>query len=88
MDDGFFHHLRPYAYPEVMSMDEEKVILQDLPTSVRGFCYHDDDGEEFVILNSRLTREQNMTTYDHERKHLIRGDMYESNYNEYGGEKK
>ena len=67
--------------------DERPAQLVDLPTSVRGFCYHDDDGEEFVILNSRLTREQNMTTYDHERKHLIHGDMYEPNYNEYGGEK-
>ena len=68
--------------------DERPAQLVDLPTSVRGFCYHDNDGEEFVILNSRLTREQNMTTYDHEHKHLIRGDMYEPNYDEYGGEKK
>lgn len=66
-------------------MDEEKVILQDLPTSVRGFCYHDNDGEEYVVLNSRLTREQNRRTYDHERGHLDRGEMYEPNYNEYGG---
>ena len=64
-------------------MDEEKVILQDLPTSVRGFCYHDNDGEEYVVLNSRLTREQNRRTYDHERGHLDRGEMYEPNYNEY-----
>ena len=68
--------------------DERTAKLVDLPTSVRGFCYHDDDGEEFVILNSRLTREQNMTTYNHERKHLLRGDMYEPNYNEYGGDEK
>ena len=66
-------------------MDEEKVILQDLPTSVRGFCYHDNDGEEYVVLNSRLTREQNRRTYDHERGHLDRGEMYEPNFIEYGG---
>lgn len=68
--------------------DERPAQLVDLPTSVRGFCFHDDDGEEFVILNSRLTREQNMTTYKHERKHLVRGDMYEQTYNEYGGDEK
>ena len=68
--------------------DERPAQLVDLPTSVRGFCFHDDDGEEFVILNSRLTREQNMTTYKHERKHLVRGDMYEPTYNEYGGDEK
>lgn len=67
--------------------EERKVRLMNLPTSVRGLCYHDDDGEEFVILNSRLTHEQNVTTYRHEKKHLQRGDMYEPDYNEYGGGK-
>lgn len=69
-------------------MEEEKVILQDLPTTVRGFCYHDDDGDEFIVLNSRLSMEQNRTTYEHERKHLVHGDMYEPTYNEYGGDEK
>lgn len=55
----------------------------DLPTSVRGFCYHDDNGEEFIILNSRLTREQNLKTWKHEQEHIRRGDMYEPTYNEY-----
>ena len=66
-----------------MLMEEEKAILVDLPTSVRGFCYHDDDGEEYMILNSRLTREQNKRTYRHEMDHIVRGDMYEASYNEY-----
>ena len=66
-------------------MDEEKVILQDLPTSVRGFCYHDNDGEEYVVLNSRLTMEQNRRTYAHEKLHIERGDMYDETYDEYGG---
>ena len=65
--------------------DERPALLVDLPTSVRGFCFHDDNGEEFIILNSRLTREQNRLTYDHERKHIERGEMYETNYIEYGG---
>ena len=66
-------------------MDDNTVILQDLPTSVRGFCYHDDEGEEYVVVNARLTREQNRKTYDHERDHIARGDMYEPTYHEYGG---
>ena len=61
----------------------EKVILQDLPTTVRGYCFHDDDGEAFVVLNARLTREQNIKTYDHEQDHIRRGDMYEQTYEEY-----
>ena len=66
-------------------MTDRPAQMMDLPTSVRGFCYHDDDGEEFVVLNSRLTREQNRRTYKHERGHIARGDMFEPSYNEYGG---
>lgn len=65
-------------------MEEEKVILQDLPTSVRGFCYHDSNGDEYVVLNSRLSREQNRITYEHEKRHIDRDEMYEPTYNEYG----
>ena len=64
-------------------MDEYKAMLVDLPTSVRGLCYHDDNGEEFVILNARLTREQNLKTYDHEHDHIERGELYEPTYIEY-----
>jgi len=64
-------------------LEEAKIRLMDLPTSVRGFCYHDDNGEEYVILNARLTREQNRKTLRHEKKHIARGDMYEPNYIEY-----
>ena len=58
--------------------------LVDLPTSVRGFCFHDDDGEEFIVLNSRLTWEQNRITYDHEQEHLSKEEVYDKDYHEYG----
>ena len=64
-------------------MDENRVILQDLPTSVRGFVYQGDDGDPVIVVNARLTREQNRKTYDHERDHIARGDMYEPRYREY-----
>lgn len=38
-----------------------------------------------MVLNARLTREQNRKSYDHELEHIERGDMYEPTYNEYGG---
>ena len=67
-----------------MQMEEERpATLVNLPTSVRGFCYHDDDGEEYVVLNARLTREANRKTFDHERRHIRRGDLYDGNYIEY-----
>lgn len=64
-------------------MDENRVILQDLPTSVRGFVFQGDDGEPVIVVNSRLTREQNRKTYDHERGHIDRGEMNEPTYHEY-----
>lgn len=64
-------------------MDEPIVILRDLPTSVRGFCYHDDEGRPFIVLNSRLTREIQILTYRHELDHIQHGEMYDITYMEY-----
>ena len=66
-----------------MLMEEEKAILVDLPTSVRGFVFTDDNGDPRIVVNARLTREQNRRTWDHEKKHIARGDMNEPNYIEY-----
>lgn len=59
------------------------VRLENLPTRIKGFCYHDDDGHEFIILNSRLPHEMNLESYQHELLHIERGDMYDMNYHEY-----
>ena len=64
--------------------DEYTVRLMDLPLSVRGFVYHDDDGRPVIILNARLTREQNASSYLQELKHIERGDLDNLNYFEYG----
>ena len=69
-----------------MTVTENRpAILDNLPTTVRGFCFHDNDGESFVVVNARLTREQNRRTYDHEKKHIDRGEMFNEDYHEYGG---
>ena len=68
-------------------MEENEAILKDLPTSIRGFVFLGDDGEPVIVVNSRLTREQNRKTWNHERDHIRRGDMFEPTYNEYGGAK-
>ncbi len=65
--------------------DEPIVILQDLPTSVRAFCYHDDDDNAFVILNARLNREMQKKAYLHELEHIRKGQMYDPDYKEYEG---
>lgn len=66
--------------------DDCPALLMDLPTSIRGFCFLDDDGEPRIVLNSRLTHEQNMKTWLHERGHIIREELTDLNYHEYGGE--
>lgn len=64
---------------------ENRVILQDLPTSVRGFVFTDENGDPVIVLNSRLTWEQNFLTCLHERLHILRGELEDENYLEYGG---
>lgn len=66
-----------------MYMNENEVILADLPTSVRGFVFLGDDGEPVIVVNSRLTREQNLKTFKHEKRHIRRGDMENNDYKEY-----
>lgn len=62
---------------------DERVILLDLPTSVRGFVFMGDDGEPVIVLNARLTHEQNRRTWLHERGHIERGEMNDPDYHEY-----
>lgn len=63
--------------------DDQRVILQDLPTSVRGFVFLGDDGEPVIVVNSRLTREQNRKTYTHEKKHIERSELTDPAFREY-----
>ena len=66
-------------------MDEVRTILQNLPVSVKGFCYHDDDGQPVVVLNARMSAERRMKAYRHELEHIKNGDMFNEDYCEYGG---
>ena len=65
--------------------NEIRTILQDLPVSVHGFCFHDDDGQPVVVLNARLSAEKRMKAYRHELEHIERGEMFNEDYHEYGG---
>lgn len=66
-------------------IEDRPAVLVDLPTSVRGFCFHDNDGELIIVLNSRLTREANKTTYSHEVGHIVRNEIDNISYIEYQG---
>ena len=49
-------------------MNEYRVVLMDLPTTVHGFVIGKD--EPTIILNSRLTHEFNQETWKHELIHI------------------
>lgn len=65
-------------------MDENRpAIVVDLPTTVRGFVYHDNNGEYYIVVNARLTREANRRTWIHEKRHIRCGDLENTCYHEY-----
>ena len=49
------------------------VRLIDLPPGIPGFVRQQDDFYT-IVLNSRLTRERNQKTFEHDRGHLINDD--------------
>lgn len=69
-------------------MENNQAILADLPTSIRGFVFLGDDGDPVIVVNSRLTREQNRKTFHHEKRHIQRGDLTNKTYHEYEDGKK
>ena len=40
-----------------------RTVLQDLPSSIRGFVVLDENGDPTIVLNSRYNRETNIETY-------------------------
>lgn len=54
-----------------------RTILLNLPPKCRGYIYKDlEVGEEICVLNARLSREDNIKTYQHEQQHVKNGDLH------------
>ena len=56
-------------------MIDTKIIYYDLPCSVKGFIKETSDGYTYIVLNSRLNYEQNLSTLDHELYHIDNKDL-------------
>jgi Zn-dependent peptidase ImmA (M78 family) len=69
-----------------MQMEEVPIVLKDLPAEIRGFICLGSDFEPIIVINSRLSREQQLRTYRHELQHLRKGEMFNEDYHEYGGD--
>ena len=66
-------------------MKDTPIVLKDLPIGVNGFCCLGSDYEPIIVINSRLSREDQLKTYRHEQEHIQSGEMFDENYHEYGG---
>lgn len=67
--------------------DNITTILADLPTTVHGFVTFGSDYQPLIVINSRMTVEQQRKTYRHELNHILRGDLWDEDYTdetEYG----
>lgn len=59
------------------------VVIEDLPTTIHGFCCLGEDYEPCIILNSRLSIEQQKEAYLHELHHISSGELDDMGYREY-----
>ena len=64
-------------------MTDVPVVLKDLPVKIHGFVCLGSDYEPIIIINSRLSWEQQQRTYRHELLHIQRGEMFDITYHEY-----
>lgn len=67
-----------------MTHEPVPVVLKDLPPRIRGFVCLGSDYNPCIVINSRLSREQQQKTYRHEMNHIQHGDQWNDSYNEYG----
>ena len=63
--------------------DKPIIRILDLPYTVHGFIFHDEDDKPVIVINARDSQDRQKQTYLHELKHLIHGDMYNPDYKEY-----
>ena len=59
-----------------MNKEDYRVVLEDLPCSIRGFTKMDNDGDYTIILNSRMSLETQRRTYLHEIEHIEKDDIH------------
>lgn len=60
-----------------------RVVLDNLPTSVKGFVYVDSSYNPCIVLNARLPAEVQREAYAHEVNHILHDDMTNYKYREY-----
>ena len=58
-------------------MDNYRIIYQNLPCKIKGYvAYKADEDFYTIILNCRLSYQQNVKTFLHELKHITFNDIH------------
>lgn len=60
-----------------------RVVLDNLPTSIKGFVFIDSTYSPVIVLNARLPYEVQQMTFYHEWLHIKDGDLDNTDYREY-----
>ena len=55
-------------------MEMINVVYSDMPTRIRSYVVANADTSYTIILNSKLSHEQNLKSYYHEIEHIKKGD--------------
>lgn len=55
-------------------MDDINTIYSDMPAAIRSYVIYNRDMSYTIVLNSRLSHEQNLRSYAHELAHIKNGD--------------
>lgn len=55
-------------------MKDINVLYANMPTSIRSYVVSNADMTYTIVLNCRLSREQNIISYEHELRHIHNDD--------------
>lgn len=61
-----------------LSEDEYRVYLVKLPASIHGAVRVDKDGFPSIYINNDLSPKAKKAAFDHEMRHIINDDLYNS----------
>ena len=59
---------------EMISLEDIFVKLIELPYTIRSYVVMNKDHSYTIVLNSKLSHEQNLISYQHEIVHIKNGD--------------
>lgn len=58
----------------MISLEDIFVKLIELPYTIRSYVVMNKDNSYTIVLNSKLSHEQNLISYQHEIEHIRNGD--------------